>query len=142
MLSDIIHYLSSHQTGCADALRAGDLMSVQRRRRERGIGVSATREMRQPQPYQFPFPSGRGAGGRQPQRIHGPIAPADTWTLSGRVWAMCIRLWERFGAVRFPAYVSAFEGEYLQALAERSDCRTDMARQSVIEERKGGARWK
>jgi len=89
--------------------------------------VSATREM------------------RQSQRIRGPIgtiAPADTQTLSGRIWAVCVRLRERFGAARFPAYVSAFEGEYVQTLAEWSDCRTDIARQPVIEERQGGARWK
>ena len=45
------------------------------------------------------------------------------------------RLRERFGSMQFPAYVSAFEAENLQTLAQWSDCRTGQTGCFIDDER-------
>jgi hypothetical protein len=62
----------------------------------------------------------------------------DARTFPERVRTAFVSLRVRFGAIRFPAYVSAFEAEHLVALAEWSDCRTGTTGRPVIERRHGG----
>jgi hypothetical protein len=58
--------------------------------------------------------------------------------LPERVRTACVSLWQQFGAMRFPAYVSAFEAEHLMALAKWSDCRTGTMGQRIIVQQHGG----
>jgi hypothetical protein len=74
---------------------------------------------------------------REPRRVRSG-AKASAWTLPERVRIMFGSLRARFGAIRLPAYVSAFEVEHLATLAEWSVCRTGMAGRPVIEQQYGG----
>ncbi len=67
----------------------------------------------------------------------GAGARGDTRTLPERFRAIVAGLRGRFGTMRLPAYVSAFEAEHLAALAEWSDCRTGMTGQPLNERRYG-----